>query len=302
MDPSLAADQDLAGTPVDVVEPERMDLLAPQAEPCQQQHDGAVAAPGRAFAVHGGDQSANLPGRKVARRTVLAPGRGLRHTWNQIAAGQPGGEHEPEHAAEICRLLIQTLPAPRNNRGQGKEGADVLRPDTVQVAGFRPEKEDQKALEEQLAFADRGPAQPPLQAQPVAIVRAQPLKSVRRRRRFRRRHDAHADADKMIDEPGEACASGANRVPRTWRRHGVLHLRQAKSVNVAGTKPADRSLFPKQVDRMTKMMDRAGGVAEPLKFGQKPLPVRDQPVVGACRGAQSRPVCIVRHSLSPFLA
>ena len=33
MKPSLAPDQDLAGMPVDVVEPDRMDLLAAQAGP-----------------------------------------------------------------------------------------------------------------------------------------------------------------------------------------------------------------------------------------------------------------------------
>ena len=181
MKPLLAADRDLAGTPVDVVEPDRGDLLAAQAEPGQQKQDGAVAAPGRAFAVHGGDQTANLPGRKVARCAMPAPGRDLRHAQDKVAAGQPGGEHEPEHPAEIRRLLVQTLPAPRNSRWQGQEGAHVLRPDTVQVAGFLPEREDQKTPEELPACAGRGSAQPPLEAQPITIVRAQLLKPARQR-------------------------------------------------------------------------------------------------------------------------
>ena len=66
MEPSLAADQDVAGTPVNVVEPERDDLLAAQTEPGQQKHDGAIATSAAAVNVHGGDQFANLPGREMA--------------------------------------------------------------------------------------------------------------------------------------------------------------------------------------------------------------------------------------------
>ena len=245
-----------------------MDLLAAQAESGQQQHDGAVAAPGHAIAMHGSDQLADLCGREVARRTVFAPGRDLRHARHQIAAGQPGGEHEAEHPSQIGRLLLQILSTPRDSRWQGQEGTDVLRPDTVQVAGLRPEHEAQKMPQELLALADRGPAQPPLQAQPVAIVCAQLLQPARWGQRFRLRCDDHTGADEMIDEPGEMGTSAATRVQRLRKGHCVVQFRQARSADVAGAKPARRHLFAKQVDGISKMTDGTAGVTEPLEFGR----------------------------------
>ena len=212
MTPALAANRDLAGPPVDVIKPDRTDLLAAQAEPGQQKHDGAVAASGRIIAADGGDQPADLVGGKTVRRAVHAPGRDLRHARNQVPAGQPGGEHEPEQPSEIDRLLLQVRPASRLGGRKGKEGADLLRSDAVQVAGLRPEQEGQETPEEPAALGDRALAQPPLTAQPVAVVRGQPPKPVRRRR-FRCRRGDRARGNEMPDKPGNAGMPAANCVP-----------------------------------------------------------------------------------------
>ena len=93
----------------------------------------------------------------------------------------------------------------------------------------------------------------------------------------------------MIGEPGETETSVAPRARRSWLGYRVLQFRQARSVDVDGTKPTQRNLFPKQVDGVLIVPDRTGGVTEPLEFGRKRLPVRDEPAGGAwCRGLSSR--------------
>ena len=279
---ALSADRQLSGPPVEVRKPNLPDLLRPQPETGQQQHDCAIAQPGRAAAADGGDQPADLLGRKAGRCAVPAPARDHRNARSQIAAGGAGGEHEPEQPAKLRRPVCQAGPASRNGGRQSQEGPDLLRPDAVQVARLRSEDEAEKAPDEPPAVGGRGAAQPPLPAQPVSVVGAQLPKPVRRRRLILLRSGDGAGGGEMIREPGDAGAPAAARIGRARSGHRVLELRQRRGVDVAGAQAADRDLLAKQVDGVLIMPDRAGGAAQPLKLGQKRLPMRDQPAGGGC--------------------
>ncbi|MDE0521516.1 MAG: hypothetical protein OXH79_06130 [Boseongicola sp.] len=78
---------------------------------------------------------------------------------------------------------------------------------------------------------------------------------------------------------GQDLVASADRARRTRRGHGAKQLRHSGGVEVAGTKLANCNLFVNQAGHVTKAVDRVRGVAEALKFGEKPVPVRGQPVV-----------------------
>ena len=223
--------------------------------PGQQQHDGAIAAPGRAIAMYGADQLANLPDERWHDAPCLPRAATFGTHGTRSRRVSPVANMNRNIRRRFVAFLSRFCPRPGTADGRARKARTLLRPDTVQLAGFRSEKEDQKIPEELLAFGDRGPAQPPLQAQPIAIVSAQLLKPARWRQRFRLRRDDHTGGDKMINEPGEAGTSAATRVQRLRLGHRVLQFRQTRSIDVAGTKPAGCNLFPKQIDSISKMTD-----------------------------------------------
>jgi len=87
--PALAVNEQLAGTPVDIIEGERRDLVGPEAELGQQQQDGIVAPPHHCRSVAAVESLLHLSGGQVRWQAREPPAPYRRHATNQRARVEP---------------------------------------------------------------------------------------------------------------------------------------------------------------------------------------------------------------------
>src|SRR3984893_9981261 len=78
---ALGANEYLAGTPVDIIERERRDLVSPQAELGQQQQNGVVAPAHHRLSIATVESLPDLSRRQIGRQSCELPSP---HRWNAI--------------------------------------------------------------------------------------------------------------------------------------------------------------------------------------------------------------------------
>jgi hypothetical protein len=66
--PTLSANENLAGTPVDIIQGERRDFVGPQAEPSQHHQDGIVPSPHGGCSVAAIEDFLNVRGGEIGRQ------------------------------------------------------------------------------------------------------------------------------------------------------------------------------------------------------------------------------------------
>jgi hypothetical protein len=84
----LAVDDDLPGTPIEIVEPQTRDLDRAQPQPCEQQQDRIVARAGRVLAVTRGQQPVDVRSPRKLRDRGLAPARDAGNGMHQPGIGE----------------------------------------------------------------------------------------------------------------------------------------------------------------------------------------------------------------------
>ncbi len=276
--PALAADQDLAGIPVQVVEPDGDDLLAAQAEPGHREQHRMVAAGDGAVSLGGCQDTLDLFTRQMPRRCGRPRLGNARDAGNQVPLGPAGREQEPEQRSQGCgrgscagRTRFADCPEMRDDVGTG---------DGVQVAGRRiAEPEGQEAAGPALTRPDRAGRQPAPDAQPAPVVGHQCLQGcLRRFRRLRRGHDG-ALLDEPGDEPAQDRGPIAPAVNRELRRQRLPDQRKKRPVDaVRRRQPSAPRFGAKPVDGRSVGPDGAGLQATRQKRGQECIAQGKQPV------------------------
>jgi hypothetical protein len=102
---ALAADEDLARAPVDVVELDRDNLGSAKSEPRHEQQHRVVAPPDGVVGANRLDQPLDLFGLEIARQMVGAGGD-ARQAVGEIAPGLAAPEQELEQAAQMRRQRL----------------------------------------------------------------------------------------------------------------------------------------------------------------------------------------------------
>ena len=137
---ALAADEDLARAPVDVVELDRDNLGSAKSEPCHEQQHRVVAPPDGVVGANRLDQPLDLFGLEIARQMVGAGAGGdARQAVGEIAPGLAAPEQELEQAAQMRRQPLVAAGL-RSGFKLAQESNDIVRRDRVQVADFSPKR------------------------------------------------------------------------------------------------------------------------------------------------------------------
>jgi len=135
---ALAADEDLARAPVDVVELDRDNLGSAKSEPRHEQQHRVVAPPDGVVGANRLDQPLDLFGLEIARQMVGAGGD-TRQAVGEIAPGLAAPEQELEQAAQMRRQRLVAAGL-RSGFKLAQESNDIVRRDRVQVADFSPKR------------------------------------------------------------------------------------------------------------------------------------------------------------------
>src|SRR5713226_2542502 len=256
---ALAADQDFARTPVDVVELDRNDLGSAKPEPRHEQQHRVVAPPNGVVRSDRFNEPSDLFGPEIARQVVRIGLGDARQAVGEIAPGLATPEQELEETAQMGRQrLVSTWQ--RSGLELTKEGDDIVRRDRVQVAQLVAEAKGQELLHIARAVVDRGLGQSALSAQVGLIFLTQ---TVQCGQLFRRRLRGSRDPslDQVIDEPSQtepgiglsvASDSAQYRVPKELCRC---------TVEVADTKSAFLDCLAQPAGHLPVFMNRQWRVA-----------------------------------------
>ena len=186
---SLATHQQLAGAPLDVVQPQPSDLAAAHPQPHEQQQDREIpAAVGRA-GITARNQRAYLISVEPARQPLKPPERDRRHHLRQRPVDQPLDMQEHQQRPQPRHHQLRRPPRPALAVRQ-HEPEHVLRrqPGESQLAVLALARGNERT--DTVDIAARGAGRhTPLDQQILAIALKQQL-DVRERRPISRRNDA----------------------------------------------------------------------------------------------------------------
>ena len=107
-------DHQLAGTPVDVLQPHRRDLASAEPQAGQQQHDGVIALPGGLAPVTGAEQDLDIAAAHPPGQPRRAPPGHCQGGGGKVRPGQPfqvaKAQERAQRGDEVLRGAADTAP------------------------------------------------------------------------------------------------------------------------------------------------------------------------------------------------
>jgi len=157
----LAANEELASSPVDVLEPESYHLTGAETKTGQQKQDGIVASAGRCAAVAGLEYTFDFLRRQVFGHRGKPPVRYREHRSGQVDWQLPLLKQEPKERTESCRHQLcssdtHALAMPQN------EIRNIGSFHRLNKEWPFSEARDEKLASEILVMGDRGDYEPAL--------------------------------------------------------------------------------------------------------------------------------------------
>src|SRR5271155_4057041 len=273
---ALAADEDFARAPVNVVELDRDNPGSAKSEPRHDQQHRVVAAPDGVVGANRLDQPLDLFGLEVARQMVGAGGH-ARQAVGEIAPGLAAPEQELEQTAQMRRQRFVAAGL-RSGFKLAQESHDIVRRDRVQVPELVAEAKGREPLQEARAVSDRGLGQSPLSAQVDRIFVAE---VVQRRCLFRRRlrDSRYTGFAQMFDEASQAELGISARAAGDPAQYRVPKAFHSGAIEVTDPKSAFLDCLAQPAGYRPISLDRSCLVAlrpEPLQksFAMRPRPSR----------------------------